>query len=132
MTGANCHRVVMIVEDDVDVRDSIVEVLADHDFQPLGARDGCDALNQLRSMEIKPSLILLDVMMPVMDGRQFRLLQKSDPSLSAIPVVVITAHGSAPEAARQMDAVAFLRKPVPLQTLLATVERYCCGGAAQS
>jgi CheY-like chemotaxis protein len=126
MTGGSCNRVVMIVEDDADIRNSLLEVLADNDFHPLAASDGSDALAQLKGMDVKPSLILLDVMMPVMDGWQFRQLQQEDPSLSAIPVVVLTAHGSAPEAARQMAASAFLRKPVTLEKLLSTVERYCC------
>ena len=126
MTGGACNRLVMIVEDDRDVLDSIVEVLADNAYEPVGARNGSDALERLRNMPSKPSVILLDMMMPVMDGWQFRLLQQADPSLSGIPVVVLTAHGSAPEAARQMDAMGFLRKPVRLETLLSTVERYCC------
>ena len=131
MTGGECNRLVMVVEDDTDVLSSIVEVLADNAYQPVGARNGSDALERLREMPSKPSVILLDVMMPVMDGWQFRLVQRTDPSLSGIPVVVLTAHGSAPEAAKEMGASAFLRKPVRLETLLATVQRYCCSAGSR-
>jgi CheY-like chemotaxis protein len=65
------------------------------------------------------------MMMPVMDGRTFRLAQRDDPTLSNIPVVVLTAHASGERAARELQVNGFLRKPVDLQTLLDVVGRYC-------
>ena len=70
-------------------------------------------------------MILLDMMMPIMDGREFRALQKNDPELGAIPVVVLTAHANIEEAAIGMHADAALQKPLHLQTLLRTIERFC-------
>ncbi len=117
-------NVVLIVEDDEDVREAIVEVLRDSRIRAVGACNGREALDRLRSGD-KPCLILLDVMMPVMDGWEFRAAQSQDQSLCAIPVVVLTAHASAEETARVMRADGFLKKPVRLERLLATVRRYC-------
>jgi len=121
--GAN--RLVMIVEDDRDVRDSVREALEDHGYQTIGASQGKEALELLRSSAAKPCIILLDMMMPVMDGWAFRKAQTADPAISSIPVIVLTAHSSASDTARDMGAVGFLRKPVTLQELLTAVKQEC-------
>jgi CheY-like chemotaxis protein len=126
MEPASCARLVMIVEDDRDVRETIAEILADHSYDTLLASNGQEALSRLRTAAEKPSVILLDIMMPVMNGWEFRALQKTDAALSEIPVVVITAHADASRAAAEMDAAGFLRKPVKLESLLASVSRFCC------
>jgi CheY-like chemotaxis protein len=125
MNDQRCDHLVMVVEDDRDVRESIAEVLEDHQYQPMGAANGKEAIDQLRAGSHKPCVILLDIMMPIMDGWQFRDLQREDPELSSIPVVVLTAHANLHEATTGMHAAACLKKPVPLKTLLATVERFC-------
>jgi CheY-like chemotaxis protein len=125
MRGDACDAVVMVVEDDADVRDAIAEVLQDHDYQPVGAANGQEAIAHLRSHPVMPCVILLDIMMPVMDGWQFRALQRQDPHLSPIPVVVLTAHANVQEAANKMAAAACLKKPIQLEALLATVEQFC-------
>jgi CheY-like chemotaxis protein len=125
MNAGGCERRVLIVEDDRDVRDSILEVLEDNAYEPLVACNGQEALDKLRDPARRPCVILLDVMMPVMDGWSFRALQSEDSELSAIPVVVLTAHASAAQTAHDMRAAGFLRKPVELNDLLAIVERHC-------
>jgi CheY-like chemotaxis protein len=125
-----CESLVMIVEDDVDVRESIAEVLEDNEYQSLGAANGKEAIEQLRAGLQKPCVILLDIMMPVMDGWQFRALQREDPELGSIPVVVLTAHADLQQA-DEMAAAACLKKPVRLDTLLATVQRFCRKPAAE-
>jgi two-component system response regulator MprA len=70
-------------------------------------------------------VILLDVMMPVMDGNEFRARQQSDASLREIPVVVLSAHADASVSAAQMRAAAFLKKPVDLGELLQTIQHFC-------
>jgi len=122
---SNCEKSVMIVEDDRDVRDSLVEILEDNGYSPLAASNGKEALERLRATPRKPCLVLLDIMMPVMDGWGFRAEQRVDPNLESIPVVVLTAHANAEQAAQQMQASAFLKKPVTLEALLSTVQRYC-------
>jgi CheY-like chemotaxis protein len=127
MESANaCARLVMIVEDDRDVRETLAEILADHSYDTLLASNGQEALSRLRTATEKPSVILLDIMMPVMNGWEFRALQKTDSTLSGIPVVVITAHADASRAAAEMEAAGFLRKPVKLESLIASVARFCC------
>jgi CheY-like chemotaxis protein len=124
MTAARC-RGVLIVEDDTDIRETIEQVLADNDVPAIGAENGAVALERLRSDVEPPCVILLDMMMPVMDGRTFRLAQQNDPTLSDIPVVVLTAHASGERSARELHVAGFLRKPVDLQTLLEVIRRYC-------
>jgi CheY-like chemotaxis protein len=120
-----CTRCVLVVEDDRDVRDSILEVLEDNQYHPVAASNGQEGLKALRDAGCKPCLILLDLMMPVMDGWGFRAAQKSDTELGSIPVVVLTAHASAQQTAQEMEAAGFLKKPVRLEALLDTVQRYC-------
>ncbi|TMQ06545.1 MAG: response regulator [Deltaproteobacteria bacterium] len=124
MTAGRC-RGVLIVDDDTDIRETIEEVLADNDFPASGAENGAVALERLRSDVKPPCVILLDMMMPVMDGRTFRLAQRDDPALSNIPVVVLTAHASGERSARELQVDGFLRKPVDLETLLDVIRRYC-------
>ena len=124
MTAARC-RGVLVVDDDTDIRETIEEVLADNDFPAIGAENGAVALERLRSDVEPPCVILLDMMMPVMDGRTFRRAQQDDPTLSNIPVVVLTAHASGERSARELQVAGFLRKPVDLQTLLEVIGRYC-------
>jgi CheY-like chemotaxis protein len=107
------------------VREALLEVLQDNAYEAVSAGNGHEALECLQIATTRPCVILLDVMMPIMDGWAFRAVQASDPALRSIPVVVLTAHASAPRVAKDMDAAGFLRKPVKLDTLLATVHRFC-------
>jgi CheY-like chemotaxis protein len=129
MTAARC-RGVLIVDDDTDIRETIEEVLADNDVPAIGAENGAVALERLRSDVEPPCVILLDMMMPVMDGKTFRLAQQDDPTLSNIPVVVLTAHAAGERSARELQVAGFLRKPVDLQTLLDVIGRYCERGVS--
>jgi CheY-like chemotaxis protein len=125
VTTSACARTVLIVEDDADTRDAIVEVLTDRDYRALEASNGADALHELRAAAPQPCVILLDMMMPVMDGKEFRNVQRVDEALREIPVVVLSAHADATSLVGQMQAAGFLRKPVDLVTLLQTVEQFC-------
>ena len=86
------------------------------------ARDGQEALDYLNSHP-RPSLILLDLNMPVMNGWEFRRRQKADPRLADIPVVVVSAINDLAEGGDRMDAAGHLTKPVDLRTLLGVVGR---------
>jgi len=125
MTDQGCDKTILIVEDDADLRNALAEVLEDGDYKPLRAENGVAALEELRTAQQPPCVILLDVMMPIMDGRTFRAVQQRDPALSGIPVIVLSAHADAQAAAAQMDAQGYLTKPVDLGTLMDVVERFC-------
>jgi CheY-like chemotaxis protein len=125
MKSEGCARTVMVVEDDPDILETIAEVLEDDAYRPVLASNGASALDQLRAAQTKPCVILLDVMMPILDGRGFRARQQEDPELKGIPVVVLSAHADAALAAVEMQAEGFIRKPVDLHNLLDTVERFC-------
>ena len=116
---------VLVVEDDADIRTALIEVLADQGFRTTGAANGREALALLRGAAEKPKLVLLDLMMPVMDGEAFRSAQLTDPALKDIPVVVLTAHPRGEDTAARMHVSGFLQKPIALERLLAAVEEYC-------
>lgn len=116
---------VLVVDDDPDIREAMIEVLEESGHQATGAANGNEALAQLRASSEHPCLILLDLMMPVMDGREFREEQMRDPALSPIPVVVISAFRDVEHTAQQMKVAAHVKKPVSLRDLVQLVERYC-------
>jgi CheY-like chemotaxis protein len=118
------HRV-LVVEDDTEIRETMVEVLADAGYHAVGARDGADALAQLRGPEDRWCLVLLDMMMPNMDGRTFRAEQLRDPALSPIPVIIVSAMTDVDTTAEELQVAAHLTKPVPLEDLVQVVDRFC-------
>jgi CheY-like chemotaxis protein len=111
---------VLVVDDDADLREAIAMALMDEGFHSVGASNGADALARLRTGPT-PDLIILDLMMPVMDGWAFREAQQRDPALASIPVLVLSAsrHAGMPP----VDALDHLYKPVDLEVLLAAVGR---------
>lgn len=113
---------VLVVEDDFDLRDALVPILEYEGHRVVSAANGREALDRLQAMPL-PSLILLDLMMPVMNGEAFRAEQLRDPRLAGIPVVVVSAHPAAEEHAARMGAVACVRKPFDVDDLLAAVRR---------
>jgi len=117
-------RSVLIVEDDFDVRDALSQLLEFEGYLVAGAANGQEAIDHLRSTP-PPTAILLDLMMPIMDGYQFRSELMRDPSLASIPVIVISADSSVAEKAARMGAAAYLRKPIEVDALLHTLERCC-------
>jgi CheY-like chemotaxis protein len=120
-------HLILVVDDDRDIRDSLIETLEDHGFRATGAGNGAEALDVLRKGTERPSLILLDLMMPVMDGREFREEQLKNPTWAEIPVVVISAYSDAEARARSLDAEC-MRKPLALRPLIDMVRRHCAAG----
>ncbi len=118
------HRV-LVVDDDVEIRESVMEILEEHGYEPVGAENGLEALDKLRSPGPTPCLILLDLMMPRMDGKAFRELQLQSPELASIPVVVISAFKDVAQTLQEMKVADLLSKPFKLQDLLGLAKRYC-------
>jgi CheY-like chemotaxis protein len=117
------NPVILIVEDDEAVREGLREVLESEDFGVVLVGDGREALRLLHA-GLAPTVILLDLMMPGMDGWDFRHVQRRDPTLREIPVVVITAAGiSAASGRAQLGDVQVLSKPLEPSTILRAIAR---------
>lgn len=119
----------LIVDDDADVREALASVLEDEGYKVLIAESGRAALETLRR-GARPTLILLDLMMPVMDGYEFRARQLQDPDLAKIPVVVLTAGAMDPRV-EALGAVRSFRKPVSLERLLEALRAITSGKPAR-
>jgi CheY-like chemotaxis protein len=113
---------ILIVEDDSDLREMMEQLLSLEGFNPVTAANGRQALDYLRSSGT-PNVILLDLMMPVMDGWEFRREQERDPAIARVPVVVLSALDE--QRAGNLGADAFLKKPLDFDRLLALVRHYC-------
>jgi len=123
----DAQHYVLVVDDDADIRETIETILSNYGLQVKGTRDGSEALAVLRSGRPHPCVILLDLMMPVMDGFELRARMIADPSLADIPVVVVTGAGLLADrrSAELGQGTHMLRKPFDRTTLLSTVTAYC-------
>ncbi len=117
---ARASRTVLIVDDEQDIREVFEAVLRYDGYEVLSCNDGQQAMDLLRQ-GARPDAILLDLMMPNMDGWQFRVAQKSDAELASIPVIAVSADRTAKAAA--IDADVYLAKPVDVNALLAALDR---------
>jgi signal transduction histidine kinase/CheY-like chemotaxis protein len=117
-------RSVLVVDDDGDILQSVTELLVAEGYQARGATNGQEALEYLHR-EAAPALILLDLMMPTMNGWQFLDQRAREPALAAVPVVLLSANVQLEEHAKSLAVDGFVRKPLTADDLLATVERYC-------
>lgn len=117
MHAVRTERTILLVDDDHDVTEALSSVLQDEGYDVVTASNGHEALLYLKTHSPRPSLILLDLMMPVMDGYEFRIEQRRDPMIAAIPVVVLTV-GTMGERVAEMGVTGHLRKPFDLERLL--------------
>jgi CheY-like chemotaxis protein len=113
---------VLIVDDDPAIRTLLVDLLEDEGYEVASAANGQEALRYLHDAQTPPRIILLDLMMPVMSGWQFRDVQRQRPELAQIPVIVLSASENLPEAARVLAASAYVPKPVNLERLTQIVD----------
>jgi CheY-like chemotaxis protein len=117
------HCPVLIVEDDADLREMMAQLLSLEGFKSATVANGREALEYLHDGREKPDVILLDLMMPVMDGWEFRRKQQADPTVADVPVIVLSALDQS--RAADVDAQAFLKKPLDFDRLLQLVRQYC-------
>jgi CheY-like chemotaxis protein len=110
---------ILIVDDDDDVRDACVSVLGDEGYTTRTAKNGQQALDLLRH-DLHPAVILLDLMMPEMNGFEFRTRQLADPAIADVPVVVLTA-ATMSDRVRALRPDACITKPFELDELLDAV-----------
>lgn len=121
---------VLVVEDDPDMRESMESVLTYAGHTIATVADGVEALSWLSGDRPHPCVIVLDLMMPGMNGLELRSRLRADPHLSTIPVVVLTGAGTlADRSAAELEAE-ILRKPIDLRDLLAAIHRHCAYPAA--
>ena len=115
---------ILVVEDNDDVREMMAVTLELEGHDVSTAVNGRDALQKLRNGD-KPCLILLDLMMPVMNGWEFRRALENEPSLKEVPVVIVSAATN--ELIQQTAAAAYLPKPLNMEELLDVVGDFCDG-----
>jgi CheY-like chemotaxis protein len=109
---------VLVVEDDQDIREAVVEAITDRGYVVEQAENGAIAMELMR--ERTPCIVLLDLMMPVMDGWQVVEQMDTEPGLAGVPICIVSAHD------RDLPRnVCVLRKPISLANLLQTVENHC-------
>jgi DNA-binding response OmpR family regulator len=113
----------LIIEDDPDIRESLGELLTAEGFEVSAADNGKTALEHLAACEQLPQVILLDLMMPVMNGEQFRAAQLAHDRYSAIPVVIMSAARELTELADRLGVAAVLKKPLGIDPLVACLRR---------
>jgi len=120
--SSSSRKYVLVVEDDRDIREGLVDLLGDYGYTVRGASNGREALELLGGASL-PGIILLDLMMPVMDGWQFMEEVSGRRELAGIPICIITAGDS--KNTRGPSVVSVIRKPFDAATLMGVVERHC-------
>lgn len=117
---------ILIVDDDAGIRQLVTLFLEHKGYQAVSVANGLEALNHLQHSQ--PELILLDLMMPVMDGAGFLHTQQQDPQLAVIPVVVMSAAENIQAQTPKLSANSYLPKPIDFDALIALVEQHCSQG----
>jgi CheY-like chemotaxis protein len=118
----------MVVEDDADIREGLTALLEAEGYTVVAVGDGREALDALQNGSAQPGLILLDLMMPRMNGWQFLEALDQSPDIARVPIVVTSAHREKDQNISDSALnrrVAFLRKPVDIKVLLELVANYC-------
>lgn len=116
---------ILIIDDDFGIRDSLSQLLNDEGFRVTSAADGEEALNFLLQNPNHPCLILLDLMMPGVNGWEFRRQQKQNPMLASIPIAIISADRDLKAHAVALEADEYIDKPIDADVLFQVVGRYC-------
>ena len=120
-------RSVLLVDDDAAIRDALTELLVDEGFVVHATVNGREALEWLHQAADPPDAILLDLMMPVMDGRTLLRLRRADPLLRQIPLLVFSADRTCSELSADPDIDGILSKPVVVEDLLDAIDRCTTG-----
>jgi CheY-like chemotaxis protein len=123
MTPGHEH-LILLVDDQADSRDALATLLRGEGFAVREASDGQEALDLLYEGP-RPCLIVLDLMMPGMDGWEFRQRQLKSPQFARVPVVVLSGHANLSAAATGLSAQEVMAKPVELGRLLDLVRDWC-------
>lgn len=117
---------ILVVEDDEAIRETMTEILELEGYQVESRENGQVALEYLSQAKTLPNVILLDLMMPVMDGFEF-CENKSHTPFSHIPVVVMSADGHVKQKQNQTQAIAYFKKPIDLDVMMDTLKKVIGG-----
>ncbi len=115
------NRHILVIEDDKDILEVLKDLLESEGYRVSTAENGQEAIEFLTSTPTLPGLVLVDLMMPVMDGFQFREAQKVHPRLQHLPVVVMSADGHIEQKKERIGVSVFLKKPLDLDVVLNTI-----------
>lgn len=124
MADPERNSLVLIVDDNIDIANSLSDTLLREGYEILYAANGEEALRVLEKLKVPPCLILLDLMMPVMNGWEFIAYVEKHGLLESVPIVVISAHGSG---GRLPGPISFVAKPFDLTDLLNRISTHCQG-----
>jgi CheY-like chemotaxis protein len=133
MTGQGetaANRTILLIEDDRDICEIVAHVLQEEGYDTVTVSNGAEALRFLRAKDVRPFVIVLDLMLPVMDAWQFRAEQAQDARIAGIPVVIFSANPKIAQHADSLGAAAMIRKPPNLDEFLAVVGRFLPAPAA--
>lgn len=126
MTAPRMGRAcILVVEDEPTIREALVELLQDEGFDVTGVANGQEAHDYLLHAADTPELILLDLLMPVMDGRQFLMEQLRRPAIAGIPVVLLSATDTSHLELPVHAVAGYLDKPLQLDEVVGLVEQFC-------
>ena len=115
---------ILVVDDEEDLRELVSDLLTDHGYSVHAAADGLLALNWLREQDKPPRIILLDMMMPCMDGPAFRKELLGSPEWSDIPIVLMTASVNGEDVVKEMGAKLLIKKPLRFDAILCAVREF--------
>lgn len=116
---------ILLVEDDQDIRETLIELLEGEGYEVLFAENGQVGLDILSQASSLPNLILLDLMMPIKDGFQFCAEKDANPKTAQVPVVIMSADGHIHENRHRVNARAYLKKPLDIYEIIDVVQKLC-------
>jgi two-component system, chemotaxis family, chemotaxis protein CheY len=121
-TASDRNALVLVVDDDPDILEALSEILEAEGFEVRRAKNGLEALERLGPTA--PDLVLLDLMMPVMDGWEFAQKMRQKDEYGRVPIIVLSADRNVGNKAKEIGAVGHLAKPFELNDLLDMVRSY--------
>ena len=116
---------ILLVEDDQDIRETLIELLEGEGYEVISAENGQVGLDKLDQATSLPNLILLDLMMPIKDGFQFCAEKDTNPKIAHLPVVVMSADGHIRENQKRVNVSAYLKKPLDIYEIINIVNKFC-------
>jgi CheY-like chemotaxis protein len=113
-----------LIEDNPSLQQATKMALNEYGYEVITSNHGLEAIQTLNKMEVLPDLIILDLMMPLMNGFEFRKAQLADSRLAKIPVIILTANNSYLDFKEKLQAHEFLNKPVDIKDLISILENF--------